>query len=276
MMLVNKKALAILLSIGALVIAGCGGSNDKQAAKDTKVREIKVVAAPGFFPITYANDKGEAEGYDVAVMKALDEALPQYTFKYELASKEALNVGVQSGTYQIGINSLFRSKQREETYILPKNNIGYTPVGVISRTGTEPIKSLGDIVDRKLRIHPTSTSGGIRTVLNNWNSEHPDKKIVFEMRSGSRMANELTAIQNNEFDVSVNLIPVYNLAKEDARKGTQISEPITVVPTYCIINKQEKQLAADIDAKLAELKQNGKLSELSKKYFKVDLFAIKK
>ena len=279
MKLLNKKSISILLALGVLVIAGCGGSNatkENKSADKVQVREIKVAVAPGFYPITYANDKGEADGYDVAVMKALDEAFPQYKFKYEIASKEAINVGVQSGNYQIGVNSFFRSKQREEIYRLPKNNLGYTPVGIISRSDEKELKSLGDIVDYKLRIHPTSTSGGIRNILNTWNAAHPDKQIKFEMRSGSRLANELPAIKNKEYDVSVNLIPVYNLVKEDARQGTKISTPVEVVPTFCLINKNEEKLAAEIDAKLGELKANGKLSELSKKYFKVDLFAINK
>lgn len=62
---------------------------------------------------------------------------PQYTFTYEITDKETMNVGVQSGTYQVGINSLFKNDARTATYYMPENNVGYTPVGIIHREGEE-------------------------------------------------------------------------------------------------------------------------------------------
>ena len=134
-----KIALATTLALG--ILAGCGSAETKGNEEKTPAdsagaeqnREIVVAVAPGFYPITYADDEGNAQGYDVEVFKALDEILPQYSFRYEVADKETMNVGVQSGTYQVGINSLFKTQARTETYYMPENNMGYTPVGIIQR-----------------------------------------------------------------------------------------------------------------------------------------------
>ena len=92
--------LVTTAAAASLVLAALPVSADEEA------KEIKVAVAGGFYPITYADDNGEAQGYDVEVFKAVDELLPQYTFTYEITDKETMNVGVQSGTYQVGINCL--------------------------------------------------------------------------------------------------------------------------------------------------------------------------
>ena len=98
--------LVTTAAAASLVLAALPVSADEEA------KEIKVAVAGGFYPITYADDNGEAQGYDVEVFKAVDELLPQYTFTYEITDKETMNVGVQSGTYQVGINSLFKNDAR--------------------------------------------------------------------------------------------------------------------------------------------------------------------
>ena len=92
--------LVTTAAAASLVLAALPVSADEEA------KEIKVAVAGGFYPITYADDNGEAQGYDVEVFKAVDELLPQYTFTYEITDKETMNVGVQSGTYQVSFLEL--------------------------------------------------------------------------------------------------------------------------------------------------------------------------
>ena len=68
----NYRRLVALVATGAVLVAGLSGCGSKKAA-DSDVKEIKVAVAGGFFPITYADDNGEAQGYDVEVLKAVDE-----------------------------------------------------------------------------------------------------------------------------------------------------------------------------------------------------------
>ena len=167
-----KRQLVTTAAAASLVLAALPVSADEEA------KEIKVAVAGGFYPITYADDNGEAQGYDVEVLKAVDELLPQYTFTYEITDKETMNVGVQSGTYQVGINSLFKNDARTATYYMPENNVGYTPVGIIHREGEE-INSFDDALDQGLKPYLVNASGGIRFVYDDWNANHPDKQIEY-------------------------------------------------------------------------------------------------
>lgn len=291
----NTKLIALLLALTtAASLAGCGSSGSSaddttateaessEAAEDAEeaeggdsaeAREIIVAAAPGYYPITYADDNGEAAGYDVEVFKAIDELLEDYTFTYEIADKETMNVGVQTGTYQVGINSLFKTEERLETYNMPENNLGYTAVGIIQREDSN-YTSLQDLYDQQARIYATGTSGGVTNVIDTWNEEHPDAQLDVERRSDVVYADSLAAVQAGESDALIQLIPVFNLVDESAKVGLKMSDPIDVIPTFCIVNKDETDLNAQIDEALGQLREDGTLSALSEEFFGYDVFAV--
>lgn len=257
----------VLLLTATGLLTGCG------AKKEESVRKIKVAVAPGFYPITYADENGNAQGYDVEVFRALDEILPQYEFEFEVADKETMNVGVQTGTYQAGINSMFKTEERKQTYAMPENNMGYTPVGLIQRSD-DTINSLPEAYEQQKKCYPVAASSGIRLILEGYNEAHPDQQIAFDYRSDNNYAALFEGIQGGDYDFAVDLITVFNLQPEENVAGLKVSDPVSVIPTYPIINKEETQLAKDIDAGLKTLSDSGKLQEISQKVFGTDLFKL--
>lgn len=276
----KNQTLRKIIAIGAIaslstgVLTGCGSST-KAAEKGEGVKEITVAVAGGFFPITYADDNGDAQGYDVEVLKKVDELLPQYSFKYEITDKETMNVGVQSGTYQIGINSLFKTEEREKTYYIPENNLGYTAVGLIHREGDD-INSFDDVYDNNLKPYTVNAAGGIRFVYERWNEAHPDKTLSYELSTEFSYAELFAAIKAGDFDFTPDLIPVFNLQSEETVAGLTISEPVDVIPTYAIINKNETELGDAVNEALGKLASEGKLGEISNEVFGYDVFALAK
>lgn len=152
--------------------------------------------------------------------------------------------------------------------------MGYTAVGIIYREADGPVEGFQDIYDRQLTIYPTNASGGIKSVFDKWNENHPDAQLSIELLPTLSVADSLAAVQNGEYDVAINLIPVYNLFDDDATAGLAISQPVDVVPTFPIINKEETELNAAVDQALGELKEDGTLSALSQEYFGYDVFSI--
>ena len=274
----NLKKLTAVITIAAVTfaLAGCGSGSSAASsdAESSEVRKITVALAPGFYPITYADDDGNAAGYDVEVFKAIDELLPEYEFEFEIVDKETMNVGVETGTYQVGINSMFKTPEREEIYLIPENNMGYTAVAGLYREGEEHISSFQDIYDQGLKLHPTNASGTIHNVVADWNEEHPDAALDIEILSNVDNSEAVNAVRAGEYDVFIHLLPVINLWDGDLKEGLQITDVLDVVPTYPIINKNETELNAAVNEKLAELKESGKLSEISKEAFDYDVFEL--
>lgn len=273
-MRISKKIVAIIsvltLAVGTI---GCG-SKGAEAASESEARKVKVALAPGFYPITYADDDGNAAGYDVEVFKAIDELLPEYEFEFEIVDKETMNVGVETGTYQVGINSMFKTPEREEIYLIPENNMGYTAVAGLYREGEEHISSFKDIHDQNLKLHPTNASGTIPNVVKEWNEANPDDQVEIEIVSAVDNNEGVNAIRAGEYDVFIHLLPVINLWEGDLKEGLQITDALAVVPTYPIINKNETELNNAVNEKLAELKESGKLSEISNATFGYDVFEL--
>ena len=208
------------------------------------------------------------------VFKAIDERLPEYEFVYEVVDKEAMNVGVQTGTYQVGINSMFKTDERLETYIMPENNMGYTAVGCLYREDEEKITSFQDIYDRQLRIHPNPASGAIQKVIEDWNAENPDSTSKIDVVSALDNNEGMDSVRAGEYDVFFQLLPVINLWSDESKAGLAVSDPLAVVPTFPIINKEETELNDKINNVLADLKEDGTLSELSAEAFGYDVFEL--
>ena len=261
------KKFICVLAAALLIVAAVTGC----AKKESEVKQITVAVAGGFYPITYADDNGNACGYDVEVMKAVDELLPQYSFKFEITDKETMNVGVEAGTYQMGINSLFKTPERQEVYDMTENPMGYTPVGLIQREDDD-IRTLSQAAAEKRTVYPVLATSGIRLIMEQWNAEHPDEAIPYELRTELNYADLFDGIRLGSYDFAVDLITVFNLQSEEAVHGLKISEPIDVIPTYPIIHKGEGEFKNDVEKALEELKNNGTLSKLSLDTFGYDLF----
>lgn len=268
----HTRIIALSLALATTISLSACSNTENSDTSDT--RTIKVAVAPGFFPITYADDDGNAAGYDVEVFKAIDELLPEYEFVYEIVDKEAMNVGVQTGTYQVGVNSMFKTEERLETYIMPENNMGYTALGCLYREGEEHITSFEDIYNRQLRIHPTQAAGSVQNVIEDWNNAHPDMALSIGTVTSVDNTEGTDSVRSGEYDVFFQLIPVVDLWSDESKVGLAVSDPLDVVPTFPIINKEETDLNNKVDAALADLQADGTLSRLSLDAFGYDVFEV--
>ncbi len=270
--------LALALIIMAGFVAGCG---TKAATSDTAttVRTIKIALPNNFKPITYSKEDGTLDGYDVAVMKAINELYPQYKFEFEVANKDVMNSGVQLGTYQIGINGMFKSESRLKTYLMPENNIGFLRVAFIIKEGTKPISSLDQVAqgvaDGSIVLSPLNTAGGLIQILDEYNKANPQNKIQYTPTSEWARGTLYKEVLAGTYTAVFDLVDVANntIASNKDYAGLKVSDTIALKQTYCIINKDETQLRTDIDAGLEKLKANGTLSKISVQYFGTDIWA---
>ncbi|MDR1573080.1 MAG: transporter substrate-binding domain-containing protein [Clostridiales Family XIII bacterium] len=270
-----KKTIAsfTVSLIALLALAGCGSQapadNDSGEAP-ADVREITISASPGYKPITYTDEAGNLDGYDVAVFREIDELLPEYEFTFEVVDKETMNIGVETGKYQIGINGMFRSADREAKYYIPENQLGATRVGFVVKKGTSGIGSWDDAVGKN--VSPTGASGGIFGLLNQYNDAHPDAPIVFETVSKSDIATDLGAVKSGQYDIYIHLVDVINQLPAEVMDGLEVIQ-VDKIATFPIINKSETELGDTINDLLLQLREDGTLSRIAEAYYGTDVFA---
>ena len=276
----NIKKIGKLLVTGILagalaVTAGCG-SKDKSAnqAGDGGKKVITVAHTNYYVPYDFVNEKGESDGFEVAVMKEVAKKLPQYDFKFVPTSDDDLLIGVESGKYTVGTKGIWITEPRKKKYIFPKNNIGASVIGLIVRKeNTDKIKDLASFADFSGKLVPIASQDSRYSVIDNFNKENPDHQIKLVPSEAFQVADAYSWVLEGRYDayLEVELSYKNNIQKEDAPYH-KFNDQLTYIrykgiPTYPIINKNEQQFADDYDKAIEELRQEGKIAELEQQYF---------
>lgn len=270
------KLLVTGILAGALAVnAGCG-TKDKSAnqAGDGGKKVITVAHTNYYVPYDFVNEKGESDGFEVAVMKEVAKKLPQYDFKFVPTSDDDLLIGVESGKYTVGTKGIWITEPRKKKYIFPKNNIGASVIGLIVRKeNTDKIKDLASFADFSGKLVPIASQDARYSVIDNFNKENPDHQIKLVPSEAFQVADAYSWVLEGRYDayLEVELSYKNNIQKEDAPYH-KFNDQLTYIrykgiPTYPIINKNEQQFADDYDKAIEELRQEGKIAELEKQYF---------
>ena len=270
------KFLVTGILAGALAVtAGCG-SKDKSAnqAGDGGKKVITVAHTNYYVPYDFVNEKGESDGFEVAVMKEVAKKLPQYDFKFVPTSDDDLLIGVESGKYTVGTKGIWITEPRKKKYIFPKNNIGASVIGLIVRKeNTDKIKDLASFADFSGKLVPIASQDARYSVIDNFNKENPDHQIKLVPSEAFQVADAYSWVLEGRYDayLEVELSYKNNIQKEDAPYH-KFNDQLTYIrykgiPTYPIINKNEQQFADDYDKAIEELRQEGKIAELEQQYF---------
>ena len=270
------KLLVTGILVGALAVtAGCG-SKDKSAnqAGDGGKKVITVAHTNFYVPYDFVNEKGESDGFEVAVMKEVAKKLPQYDFKFVPTSDDDLLIGVESGKYTVGTKGIWITEPRKKKYIFPKNNIGASVIGLIVRKeNTDKIKDLASFADFSGKLVPIASQDARYSVIDDFNKENPDHQIKLVPSEAFQVADAYSWVLEGRYDayLEVELSYKNNIQKEDAPYH-KFNDQLTYIrykgiPTYPIINKNEQQFADDYDKAIEELRQEGKIAELEQQYF---------
>lgn len=272
------KAALIAGTVGiALTAAGCGGNkadSAKAASGNGGKKIVKVAHTAHYFPYDYVDDNNKSDGMEVAVMKEVAKKLPQYEFQYFPTSDDDLLIGVESGKYDIGTKGIWKTPSREQKYIFPKNNIAASVIGVtIRKEDSDTIKNLDDFAKAGKKLVPIAPQNAQYQVILDYNAAHPDHPINLEASENFQVADAYSWVLEGRYDgyFAIELAYKKNVEAPDAPykdfKDKLSYFRYKAIPTYALINKNDKELAEQVDNALGELKKEGKIAELENKYF---------
>ena len=232
----KRNLLLPILSL-ALVLTGCNGSEGGNNASDeSSARSITVAVPPAAKPLSYTDENGELTGYEVEILKLVDEKLEDYSFNIVGVADSAAEIGLDTGKYDMIAQGLFRSEAREEKYLIPEESNGASLMRVYSNKNNENIDSFDDLVGKK--IFPSSPSGGVFNLLTDYNKENPDNPIEFATSdSGFAVVERLREVESGKYDA---LVLPSNLGQKEIIESQNleiiVSEPLKVFPTYFLIH----------------------------------------
>lgn len=272
------KAVSGILTIalaGAL-LAGCqtagGSSKEEQSSGGGEKTKITIATSGSPAPFSYVDEDDNITGYDVEVIKAVFERLPQYEYDIELADFAAIFSGLDSDKYQVGVNNFSYNEERAEKYIYTTSHFKNSYV-IAVKSDNDDINTFEDLLGKTTQVDPDTTYA---TALQSYNEEHPDNPIDVSY-SDEALPYVLQRVESGEYDFQLIDEPMFNVYLEEYGfdlKGVKLSEEemnlITTPYSYILVSKGNEQLAEEINGVLAELVEDGTIKEISEQFFKAD------
>ncbi|WP_150824687.1 transporter substrate-binding domain-containing protein [Megasphaera sp. DJF_B143] len=265
---------AALIGVVAAGLAGCSKKDSAAAGDGGKKKVVNVAYTNYYVPYDFVNDKGEADGFEVAVMKEVAKKLPQYEWKFTPTSDDDLLIGVESGKYTIGTKGIWKTAAREKKYLFTDNYIGASVIGlVIRKDEADKVKDMDSFAQYSDKLVPIAPQDARYMVIDTYNKEHPDKPIDLKSSEAFQIADAYSWVMEGRYDayLEVELSYKNNIVKDDAPYH-QFNDQLTYIrykgiPTYPLINKKETKLKDEVDQAIKELRDEGKIAELEQKYF---------
>ncbi|MCR5797313.1 MAG: transporter substrate-binding domain-containing protein [Eubacterium sp.] len=281
----NKILSLILVAALAIGATGCTKKTETseagKKAEDNGKKVVNVAYQNNAFPLAYEDESGKLTGYEIEVMKILDEKLEDYEFKFiNAGTQEAEYTGLTTGKYDIALSNAFYTDERDKAYNLPKNPIGASLVGLVLPKDNKDVKGFDDVAKKKLSLAPILAGDGLYYVVYKYNQEHQGAEIKLDATDDANaFMNSIGWVADGRYDTAVWPKNYYEQIVTD-KKGDLHDYDAKLkfvecrsVHTYPVIKKDLTELAEVVDKGLGEIKETGKMNELSKQFYGYDAFA---
>ena len=253
-------ALTALILATVFVLSGCKKSED-QLADIQKAGKIKIALEGAWAPWNYHDlDTNKLVGFDTEVAQNVADLLGVEADFYE-SDWDSLLAGLESGRYDIIANGVEYTEERAKKYNFSKP-YAYVKTVLVVKSDNTDIQSFEDLQGKKTANSLNSTYMQIGEAYGS------------EVIGVDTIEETINMVLNNRVDATINAEEsVFDYLKQHPET------PIKVVATYkemgevCLpIRKAgSEKLLAEINKALQTMRDSGKLSEISMKYFGTDI-----
>ncbi|MFF2175059.1 transporter substrate-binding domain-containing protein [Lysinibacillus sp. NPDC058147] len=264
-----KKLSCYLLLLLTLLLTACtssekseGDTSENDAAQGGKeVQKIIVGTGTQFPNICFIDDDGKLTGYDVELVRAIDEKLPEYEFEFKTMEFSNLLLSLETKKIDFIAHQMEVNSEREEKFLFNKEPYNVFPLKVTVNAKNNSIQSIDDLKGKNVSVSPTSNSA---VFLEKYNKEHNlGANIVYS--SGSvDVQNQLATGRIDAIITTPFAVKYYNESNKAQEKV--VGDALLNSKVYFLLNKDEVALQERLDDAIRELKAEGVISKLSKKW----------
>lgn len=255
-----------LLGTGSLV--GCApDASGSSATGSDSAKAVNVLTYNGNPPYCYLDSDGNLLGYDVDVLKAVDEKLDDYTFTIDSMDFDAMVTACESGSAELVSCQLVATDERKEKFIFCEEPLCLTPIVFAVRDPS--IKTMDDMAGKTVASNPINYAYGL---IEDYNEKYPDKAINLQAVSQLTMADSFKMVASGQIDACWTLQSSFDTINEEAGTGLYSTDVVMCVPTYFMFNESQTELRDAVDKALAEMKSDGTLADIEIQDLGVDVF----
>lgn len=271
----SRLIIASIVAATALALTGCGsstpsgdgsGTPSAGTAAGTSLADVQkagvlTIGTEGTYkPFSYHDEgTGKLTGYDVEVARAVAKELGVKA-EFRETQWDAIFAGLQSGRFDVIANQVSINPERKAQYDF---STPYTvsPGVVVTKADNTDIHSLADLKGKTTAQSLTS----------NWYQLAKDKGANVQAVEG--WAQSVTLLNQGRVDATVNDKLTYlDYQKTHHDDGLKIAAETTDTSRSALaFAKGSTSLVKAFDKALAELRADGTLATLSKKYFGADV-----
>ena len=262
----KKNIIKTLAAITIIALLPWYGFSATKKQSKQKVKSIIVGTGKAFAPFCYLDDNGNLAGYELEVLKAVDELLPQYQFKYETFDFANILIALQAKKVDIGAHQYGKTPQREETYLFGTLPYRAAANKIVVLNTRNDIKTLEDLQGKTVN---TNTGNLVTEFLERYNETLPDNKKIKLIVTPSTVPTEekITKVKNGTYDAIFTHNPA-DIDKWNAEYGNILKavgdlSKETTVYTYHVFRKNDTELRDAVDGALKQLLNDGSLSKIS-------------
>lgn len=273
--ILTSSLLALSLLAGcsggaaATTAAGTGGIGTTSAASGTdrldavkKAGVLRVGTEATYPPMEFADESGKAVGFDIDMMQYIADKLG---VKLELVMGDfaGLIQGLSVNRFDTIVATMNITEERKKNVLFSEPYIPAVGLSIIISTKTTDIKGFSDLAGKKLGIQ-------LGTTTETWVATQPN---LGEVKKYPRVAEALLDLSAGRIDAVVtdNVVGAYYM-KQEASSYVMLDELQKAGPVGIAIPLDSPKLKEEIDKILAEMKSSGKMTELSEKWFGMDIY----
>ncbi|MFQ6394020.1 transporter substrate-binding domain-containing protein [Nocardia sp. KC 131] len=242
-------AAAMLAIVTATALSACG-SDDPNV--------IKVGTEGTYSPFSYQGSDGKLTGYDIDVIEAVAEKLGK-KIEFVQTPWDAIFAGLESKRFDLIANQVTINDERKVKYALSQPYTVSEGV-IVTRTDNNAITTLADLNGKTCAEAVTTT----------WAKVATDAGAKVEGVEGFVQAIQL--LKNGRVDAVVNdTLAVAEYTKKTGDTSVKVSGKVGKSSLQALAARKGDPLIDDANKALDQLRAEGKLAQISEKYFGTDV-----
>jgi glutamine transport system substrate-binding protein len=251
-----SKKLVALFVMGIFVLSlGLVGCGKQEAPKAAKV--LKVGSEAAFAPFEFQDEATkDYTGFDIDLIKAIGKQMGAEV-QIQNMGFDGLIPALEANNIDVAISAMTITSERSQkvSFSKPYYKSGLT---MVVRNDNNTIKSFKDLEGKKIAVQMGTTGADEAKKVKN--------AQIREFNSAPEAFLELKA---GGVDAVVNDKPVneYYISKSGNKDAKTVGEPLTAEDYGIAASGKNKELAAQIDKALEELKKNGEYEKIYVKWF---------
>ncbi|KUP25190.1 transporter substrate-binding domain-containing protein [Paenibacillus sp. DMB5] len=281
-----KKSISLVFaSVLTLAIAGCGNNSNNAGGNSTgnkvaeaaapadtaaKVTKIIVGTGTGFPQVCFLDENGKLTGFDVELLKEIDNKLPAYEFDFQTMDFSNLLLSLETKKIDLVAHVMEKNPERELKYSFNKEAYAHWRNRIVVAKDNDSIQTLDDLKGKKVLVGATSAQAQI---LENYNKENADAiNIVYQSGTANDTAAQITTGRVDATLAADFVIPIVDPQSQLKATGPELSSA-DILYVFRKDDADSQKLSDAIDGAIKELKTDGTLGRLSTEWLGADVTA---